>query len=98
MFIVNTSWLFQAAWMIVKGFLDAKTKEKIYILGGSYKDKLQEYIAGEDLPEFLGGSCKCPPEGCLNKCVGPWKVYLNKFGDDMKEDDCRVPPRPEKWK
>jgi len=98
MFIVNTSWLFQASWMIIKGFLDPKTKDKIQILGDKYKDKLLEYIEIENLPEFLGGNCKCSPEGCLNKIVGPWKVYLTKFGDDTNENDFRIPPMPEKWK
>ncbi len=98
MFIVNTSWLLQAGWMIVKGFLDQKTRDKIQILGSSYKEKLCEFIEEDNLPEFLGGKCKCLPEGCLNKCEGPWKVYLNKFGSDTDEHDLRVPPLPEKWK
>ena len=98
MFIVNTSWFFQAAWMIVKGFLDPKTKDKIQIFGGNFKEKLAEYIDDDNLPEFLGGKCQCKPEGCLNRHEGPWKVYMNKFGIDTDENDNRIPPCPEKWK
>ena len=84
--------------MIVKGFLDAKTKEKIQILGDSYKEKWLEKISPENLPEFLGGTCKCEPEGCLNKISGPWNIYLNKFGNETTKEKLKLPPKPEKWK
>lgn len=37
MFIVNAPFLFTGIWAIVKAWIDEKTKEKIKILGGSYK-------------------------------------------------------------
>ncbi len=37
MFIINAPLLFTGIWAIVKMWIDDKTKEKIQILGGSYK-------------------------------------------------------------
>ena len=40
MFIINAPFLFTGVWQIVKGWIDEKTKEKIKILGGSFKKEL----------------------------------------------------------
>ncbi len=44
MFIVNAPMLFTGIWTIVKMWIDDKTKEKIKILGSSYKKELLEFI------------------------------------------------------
>lgn len=52
--------LFTGVWQIIKPWLTEKTRNKITIVGGKYKDKLLEYIDEENLPDFLGG--KSPVE------------------------------------
>ena len=44
MFIINAPFLFTGIWAIVKVWIDDKTKEKIKILGGSYKKELLQYV------------------------------------------------------
>ena len=58
MFIVNAPMLFTGVWALVKVWLDEKTREKIQIMGGSYKKKLLEYIDEDQLIDFLGGKNK----------------------------------------
>jgi hypothetical protein len=59
MFIVNAPFLFTGVWAIVKGFLDERTRNKIKILGGSYQKELFAVADPENVPDFLGGTCKC---------------------------------------
>lgn len=54
-----------------KGFIDEKTRKKINIEGGKYQKVLLENVDAANLPEFLGGTCKCE-SGCLNTPAGPW--------------------------
>jgi len=74
MFIVNTPFTFKALWTIVKAFLDEKTAQKIKLEGSSYQKKLYEIVEKENLPEILGGTCKCSfiQGGCLYSDIGPW--------------------------
>ena len=44
MFIVNAPFLFTGIWAIVKMWIDDKTKEKIKILGGSYKKDILKFV------------------------------------------------------
>ena len=96
MFIVNCSWILQTGWYIIRAFLDTKTRNKINILGSSFKDKLLEHVAIENLPEFLGGACKCMPHGCINQPEGPWKEYYQKFPTE-NGTDTDYPTPPAKW-
>ena len=71
MFVVNTPMLFSMVWKGVKPMLNEKTVNKISLEGSSYRPKLLELVAPENLPEFLGGTCRCPG-GCLESSPGPW--------------------------
>lgn len=71
MFIINAPMLFTATWVVIKQMLDERTVKKISIIGSSYKSQLLEYIDEENLPDFLGGTCKCKG-GCSNIDIGPW--------------------------
>ncbi|KAI9101058.1 CRAL-TRIO domain-containing protein [Phlyctochytrium arcticum] len=67
LFIVNTPGLFSKAWNIIKGWLDKRILEKIFICGIDYKEVLLQHVDAENLPDFLGGTCKCKhmPGGCV---------------------------------
>jgi hypothetical protein len=71
MFIINSPMLFTAVWTVIKQLLDEATVNKIQIIGYNYKSTLLKTINEDSLPDFLGGSCKCPG-GCSNADVGPW--------------------------
>lgn len=66
--------IFSAIWTVVKTFIDEKTRQKISICGSSYKKDLLKFVDEENLPDFLGGTCKCP-EGCAHSNAGPWQKY-----------------------
>lgn len=73
MYIINAGSGFRLLWNSVKSFLDPKTTQKIHVLGNKYQNKLLEIIDASELPEFLGGTCKCADRGgCLNSDKGPW--------------------------
>lgn len=44
MFIINAPFLFTGIWAVVRMWIDDKTKEKIKILGSSYKKELLQYV------------------------------------------------------
>lgn len=71
MFIVNAPMLFSMIWNTVKSFVDEKTRQKISICGSNFKKELFEIVDPSNLPDFLGGTCKCPL-GCVAQNVGPW--------------------------
>ncbi len=75
MYIINSPLLFTAIWSVIKQMLDEATVKKIEILGSNYKKKLLEMIPAENIPDFLGGDCKCPG-GCEHSDIGPWNVCL----------------------
>lgn len=77
MYIVNAPILFTGVWAVVKGFIDEKTRQKIHIRGAKYEKDLLELIDAENLPDFLGGKCKCEEVegGCMFSNAGPWQDY-----------------------
>lgn len=90
MFIINAPFLFTGIWAVVKMWIDDKTKEKIHILGSSYKKELLKHIDPSCLPDFIdGGQCHCPG-GCLNTNTGPW----NPEGKEMFPN-CLTQYKPE---
>lgn len=44
MMVCNAPWAFTAVWAICKNFVDERTREKINIIGGGYKEKLLELV------------------------------------------------------
>lgn len=91
MLIINSPALFTAIWAIVKTMLDENTVSKISIVGSHYQKHLLELIDAENLPSFLGGTCKCPG-GCERSDVGPWNDgtvpgYPQPFWEDFKLRD-----------
>ncbi|KAN0061039.1 cytosolic factor, phosphatidylinositol/phosphatidylcholine transfer protein [Thecaphora frezii] len=72
-YIINAPYIFTTVWSVIKGWLDPVTVEKIKILGSNYKAELIGQIPEENLPEVLGGTCKCPG-GCSLSDAGPWNT------------------------
>ena len=80
MLIINAPMLFTAIWAVVKMWIDEKTKEKIKIIGSSYKKELLKFVDPENLPTFLdGGTCKCKGGDCLSINIGPWNPEGKEF-------------------
>jgi hypothetical protein len=95
MFIVNAPMLFSGVWAVIKPWLDEKTRNKITIIGSGFKDKLEQYIDTENIPEFLGGSCKCEGYDCLERNMGPWnpKGKTPLFPGEPKEEEEEEQPQ-----
>ncbi|CAD8202218.1 unnamed protein product [Paramecium pentaurelia] len=72
MYIVNAPMMFTGIWAMIKIWLDEKTKNKITILGSSYKEELLKHIDIDNLPDFLGGNSKCENTDALSLNIGPW--------------------------
>lgn len=74
LYIINAGQGFKILWGTIKSFLDPETASKIHVLGNKYQTKLLEIIDGSELPEFLGGKCRCEEYGgCPKSDKGPWK-------------------------
>lgn len=72
LYVINAPWGFSTVFSIVKSFLDPVTIAKIHILGSGYQTQLVEQVGADNLPDFLGGKCKCDGT-CLLSDAGPWQ-------------------------
>ena len=73
MFIINAPWIFSGMWNFIKALLDPKTVRKIKVLGTDYMGEVTKFIDPENLPERIGGLCKCEGRGgCHIADRGPW--------------------------
>jgi len=57
MYVVNTGWLFRAAWMVIKQIIDPLLASKITVCGYNWKDEIKE-DGITMIPSFMGGKCK----------------------------------------
>lgn len=74
LYIINAGQGFKMLWGTIKSFLDPQTASKIHVLGSKYQNKLLEIIDESELPDFLGGKCRCGENGgCSKSDKGPWK-------------------------
>ena len=58
MFIINSPRFFTASWNIIKGWIDARTANKVEVLSSrkTWEKKLLEYVNADQLPADYGGS------------------------------------------
>lgn len=70
-YIINAPWGFGMVWNVIKGWLDAVTREKVHILGSGYQQELLDQIPAENLSKRYGGTCECDG-GCDFSDAGPW--------------------------
>ncbi|KAI5419033.1 phosphatidylinositol/phosphatidylcholine transfer protein SFH13 isoform X2 [Lathyrus oleraceus] len=96
MYIVNAGPGFRKmVWPAAQKFLDAKTIAKIQVLEPKSLSKLHDIIDSSQLPDFLGGSCKCPGEGgCLRSGKGPWNdPHIMKLVHNVEATFVRQIPK-----
>jgi len=73
--IINAPYSFAAIWTVVRAMLSRETQEKVHILSSDYQKSLLELVDAENLPESLGGTCRCDGEGgCQLSNAGPWMI------------------------
>ena len=74
MYLINTTFMFNLVFNMIKGLIDKKTLSKMRVLSDKYMDSLLELIDIENIPSFLGGTCTCShiEGGCLFADIGPW--------------------------
>jgi len=67
--------MFSGLWSLAKVFLDDKTKKKITLEGSSFQSKLLQEINADQLPLWLGGTCK---RELHELDTLPWTPYVKK--------------------
>lgn len=55
--IINSPWYFPALYNMFKPFIDARTRDKVIILGTDYLPTLEKYIDRSVIPVEYGGDC-----------------------------------------
>eukprot|EP00592_Proboscia_alata_P007998 CAMPEP_0194354346 /NCGR_PEP_ID=MMETSP0174-20130528/2522_1 /TAXON_ID=216777 /ORGANISM="Proboscia alata, Strain PI-D3" /LENGTH=404 /DNA_ID=CAMNT_0039123267 /DNA_START=79 /DNA_END=1293 /DNA_ORIENTATION=+ len=68
--VVRAPWIFSAIYKLVSPVLDANTRDKIQILGGSadHMAKISEFVDPAEVPDWLGGTamdCEIPAGGTV---------------------------------
>lgn len=79
MFILNTSIMVQALWMIAKGFLDPVTQTKISLTSSSTCTELLDLVHSDQLAKDYGGTAKLPDK------AWPPSFPLGKVRDDEND-------------
>ncbi|KAK9900298.1 CRAL/TRIO domain-containing protein [Cystobasidium minutum MCA 4210] len=80
LFVINAPGVFSTIWSYLKGWLDARTAARVFVLGSGYQETLLKHIDPQALPSHLGGTCHCEDKqhGCRNGDVGPWTSNSTK--------------------
>eukprot|EP00808_Paulinella_micropora_P028986 g31100.t1 len=72
LYFVNGPWIFHTLWNAFKPALDARTQDKVHILGEGFQQDLLAEFNAADLPPEYGGLCDCnrhvDPQGELG-CI-----------------------------
>ena len=67
-YLVNVGYVVHSALTLIKPFLDHRVQEKIVLLKPNELHRLLDEVDRENLPEFLGGTCRCEG-GCVPLAV-----------------------------
>jgi hypothetical protein len=71
-YAVNCPTMVTFVWGIVRHWMDPRVQQKVFLLGeDETKAALLEAIDAENLPEFLGGKCRCGGAGAVEGCCPP---------------------------
>lgn len=74
MLVINAPTMISIMMAAVKPFLDQGTYNKIEVYRPSVsKEALLKYVDDDQIPEIIGGKCKCPG-GCFESEKGPWST------------------------
>lgn len=63
MVVMNAGWVVKSLWVIISPFIDPITSQRIKF--AKKHEDLAEFIDVEQIPQFLGGRCKCKDGKCL---------------------------------
>lgn len=76
--VVDIPWILKAFWTMVKTWLPRNSKNMIKFTS---RAEITNYIAAENLPDFLGGICKRPYQGM--KMVPHGSPSALEFGEKV---------------
>jgi hypothetical protein len=84
MYVINTPFIFKAAWVAIKPFISEKSRNRIKLFGSKYHKELFKIVDQDNLPEKVGGNCTWEHRGgnCFIACPGPWDDHPgDEFGE-----------------
>ncbi len=58
-YVINAYYLFKKAWELLKYSFNSTLVSHITMLDSSFMDTLSNIIDKENLPNWMGGTCKC---------------------------------------
>ncbi|KAH7372515.1 hypothetical protein KP509_17G007900 [Ceratopteris richardii] len=86
-YIVNTPYIFQACWKVVKPLLHDRTKRKIRVLPGSGKEELLKIMDEDTLPHFCRTDSK-HKDRPTETCFSPSHPFHMELWSYIKEQSC----------
>ena len=54
-YMINSPWIFNSVWFIIKAFLAPKTAAKVSVMGGGYMAEISKEIDEKNIPVCIGG-------------------------------------------